>query len=206
MKKYSVSEIKKIIGKNLLVIILFGLVFGAAFGLVAKHRQSTDYIASRNMIVSHSFNKATNKSSLVEADRELIPTYQSILKDEAVAKAARQYLPKKIRKDYKADDILESVTSSSKPTSLIITIHAKTDDAKTSIAIVNAMGKAFQKKLPQIDKNAGSVSLLSKANEENVDTITKPSAKKYAVVGAALGVLVGMILSFSATSVRHFTK
>lgn len=206
MKKYSVSEIKKIIGKNLLVIILFGLVFGVAFGLVAKHRQSTDYIASRNMIVSHSFNKATNKSSLVEADRELIPTYQSILKDEAVAKAARQYLPKKIRKDYKADDILESVTSSSKPTSLIITIHAKTDDAKTSIAIVNAMGKAFQKKLPQIDKNAGSVSLLSKANEENVDTITKPSAKKYAVVGAALGVLVGMILSFSVTSVRHFTK
>ena len=68
------------------------------------------------------------------------------------------------------------------------------------------MGKAFQKKLPQIDKNAGSVSLLSKANEENVDTITKPSAKKYAVVGAALGVLVGMILSFSVTSVRHFTK
>ena len=48
--------------------------------------------------------------------------------------------------------------------------------------------------------------MLSKANEENVDTITKPSAKKYAVVGAALGVLVGMILSFSVTSVRHFTK
>ena len=155
MKKYSVSEIKKIIGKNLLVIILFGLVFGAAFGLVAKHRQSTDYIASRNMIVSHSFNKATNKSSLVEADRELIPTYQSILKDEAVAKAARQYLPKKIRKDYKADDILESVTSSSKPTSLIITIHAKTDDAKHRLRLLMLWEKPSKRSFHKLIRTRG---------------------------------------------------
>lgn len=207
MKKYSISEAKSLILKNLVAIILLGIIFGGVMGLVAKHRQQTYYTATRNLIVSHNLKHInSDKKSIVQADQELIPTYQSIIKDRSVAKQAHGYLPEKLRKKYSTDDVQKSISTSAKQNTLVIVVHSKTGSANASIKIVNAVTKAFQKQLPTIDKNAGQVVLLSEANKEDVDTKTKPSAKKYAVAGAALGVLIGMIFSFSYTSIKHLAK
>ena len=55
-------------------------------------------------------------------------------------------------------------------------------------------------KLPEIDKRAGNVQLLAKSTINSVDSITKPSFKKYVAVGSALGILIGMVIAFSVTT------
>ena len=204
MKKFSIKKLTKRVVNNILLIIICGVVFGVLFGLVAHHKASTNYNASRAVMVTHNFNRSRNRSSAVEADQHLVPTYQDILSDNAISKAARKNLPKGIRKEYTTDKINHAVTSSAKGDSLVIVVHAKTDSAKDSVAIVNAVTKAFKTELPKIDAQAGKVHLLSKATEESVISNTRPSAKKYTVLGIGLGILLGMVLSVLLTTWKSF--
>ena len=53
-KNYSMQDLSKIIVKNLLVIIIFTILGGGAFGLLAKHKRSTTYTAERSVVPSFS--------------------------------------------------------------------------------------------------------------------------------------------------------
>ena len=113
---------------------------------------------------------------------------------------ARKYLSKDIKKEYSSDRIAHIVEANAKPNSLVINISARTDSAKASVEIVNAVSKSMKDKLPEIDKRAGNVQLLAKSTINSVDSITKPSFKKYVAVGSALGILIGMVIAFSVTT------
>lgn len=202
MNSYSMKDIFKIIISNIVTIILCGIICGGLFGMYAHHKKSTTYTSSRSIFVTHDLNKANNKKSQVEADQSLIPTYRDILKDQIVMKNARQRLPHKLRDKYSVDDISQAISTSSKPDSLVIVVHAKAKKAVDSAQIVNAVTDSFKQELPRVNGEAGHVHLLSKANKKDARSTTRPSTKKYLVVGTAFGLLLGMILSFSVTTVR----
>lgn len=204
MKNFSIKGLTKVIINNVLLIIICAIIFGGLFGLFAHHKESTTYNASRAIMVTHNFNRSKEKSSAVEADQHLIPTYQDILTDNTISKAAKKNLPKKIRTKYTVNQINHAVSSSAKGDSLIIVVHAKTDNEKDSIALVNAVTKAFKTELPKIDAQAGKVHLLSKATEDSVVSNTSPSVKKYAILGIGLGILLGMVLSVLLTTWKNF--
>ena len=69
-----------------------------------------------------------------------------------------------------------------------------------SVKIANAVAEAAQTQLPKYSPNNSNVRILTRATRDNVSAKTTPSVKKYVVLGAALGLLVGMILSFSITT------
>lgn len=202
MSSYSIKDILKTITGNIVTIILCGIIFGGLFGMYAHHKKSTTYTSSRSIFVTHDFNRANNKKSQVEADQSLVPTYRDILEDQIVMKNARERLPHKIRKQYSVNDISQAISTSAKPDSLVIVVHAKTKKAVDSTEIVNAVTNAFKYELPKVNGEAGNVHLLSKANEKDARSVTRPSTKKYIVVGIAFGLLLGMILSFSITTLR----
>lgn len=204
MKEYSIKNITKAITSNIILIIICAVVIGGGFAFIAHHKQSTIYTASRGIMVTHNYNRTRNRSSAVDADQHLIPTYQDILNDNSVAVRARKKLPKNIRKHYSVADINHVVTSTSKGDSLVINVHAKTNSAKDSVAIVNAVTASFKNELPKIDAQAGKVHLLSRAERNNVDSVTKPSIKKYTILGVGLGILFGMVLSILLTTWRKF--
>lgn len=202
MNNYSIKSITKIIINNILLIIILALLFGCLFGVVAKSKKVTTYTATRSIIITHNM----IKRSTIASDRDLIPTYQDILKDQSIADNARNYLPKKIKKQYSTNDIQESINSTSRPDSLVINVHAKTKDAKVSTEIVNAVTKSFKKELPKIDGQAGRVQLLSKARVKDADSFTKPSIKKYTALGIALGTILGMVIAFTTTTYSKIMK
>ena len=53
--KYSLNDILTIIWKNIIVIISFSIIGGVMFGIYAKHRVNTTYIAERSILISHNF-------------------------------------------------------------------------------------------------------------------------------------------------------
>lgn len=198
--KYTLKSIGSILIKNIFLIVICGVLFGGLFGLIAKHRQTTTYIADRSIIISHDKTVSRTPNSQVLADQNMIPTYQDVIDNPMITSNARKYLSKDIKKEYSSDRIAHIVEANAKPNSLAINISARTDSAKASVEIVNAVSKSMKDKLPEIDERAGNVQLLAKSTVSSVDSITKPSFKKYVAVGSALGILIGMVIAFSVTT------
>ena len=61
--KYSLNDILTIIWKNIIVIISFSIIGGVMFGIYAKHRVNTTYIAERSILISHNFENERNANS-----------------------------------------------------------------------------------------------------------------------------------------------
>lgn len=195
-----------------IIAVVLMILGGLAFGMLAKHRQKTEYVANRNIVIAHNLNEAKNDVSrnggnpIVDGDMAMMSTYQDIAEDPAISASARQYLPSKIKKQYNTDKINDSIKAKSHQQSLVLTISSKTKSAKDSVAIANAAAKAMKKELPEIQPGAGKVRLLEKATAKNATSETTPHAKKYALVGAALGLLIGLVVAFLRITLKDIVK
>ena len=135
-KKYSLNDLIKIIWKNIIVIIVFAVIGGSGFFILAKHKQSTTYTAERSMMISHSLD-SKRAHSQVSADLAMIPTYEDLIKSRQVTESTWKALPKSIRKETSPKSISDNIDTNNRPESLVITVKATTKDANQSLAIAN---------------------------------------------------------------------
>lgn len=199
MQSIKIKNISKIVWNNILVIVIATIVFGLAGGLYAKHKQHTDYESVRNMMTGRSY-KGTAANEEVQADINLGKTYAKIIESRDVAQAAHKNLPKNIRKKYSVKDMGSMVKAHPVMQTTIVKVSAKAGTAKASSSIVNAVTEAAAKQIPKKVPSAGKVSLFAKETADDAHGTTVPSAKKYALLGAAVGFLLGMVVAFSVTT------
>lgn len=197
--------------KSIILILALAVIFGGAFGFLAKHRQSTTYTAHRSVLISHNYQAAptqnNDQNAQVMADQNLMPTYEELSQGRTVAKETRSLLPKKLQKKYTTDDLDSMIHAKSHQQSLILEMKVETGSSATDAAkIVNAAAEAVQKELPRLKAGVGTVTTLAKATANDVTSETTPKAKKYAVVGAALGGLVGIVISFGGIAIKDFLR
>lgn len=200
--EYSLGRFFKLIVKNIIIIVVCMVLGGGLAGLYAKHKQSTTYSARTNIVVGHNLDKVHYRNSTVMSDLNMMDTYEDQIKDPQVMNRAHSLLPKNLRKKYSAKEIESDVHVSSEDHSLIMEIKATTSSKKNSPKIANAVAKAFKDEFKQMNPSSAEVKLLAPAKEKDVTSKTSPSAKKYAVLGAALGILMGMLIAFGWTSYR----
>lgn len=198
-KSVSMNDISKIVWKNLFLIIISTLIFGVIGALYAKHEKHTNYESVRSMVTGRPYNGAAANEE-VQADISLGETYAKIIESDDVAKSARKTLPNSLRKKYSAQQISSAVNADPVTQTTIIKVSAQTSSAKDSAAIVNAVTAAAAKTIPQKIPSAGNISLFSKATASEAQSKTSPSTKKLAIKGAAVGFLVGIIISFTVTT------
>ena len=148
-KKYSLNDLIKIIWKNIIVIIVFAVIGGSGFFILAKHKQSTTYTAERSMMISHSLD-SKRAHSQVSADLAMIPTYEDLIKSRQVTESTWKALPKSIRKETSPKSISDNIDTNNRPESLVITVKATTKDANQSLAIANTTVEVAKKELPKI--------------------------------------------------------
>ena len=200
-----VKDIQKIIKNNIIAIICFTIIGGLVGACYAKLNKRTTYSAQTNILIGHNLSRTNHPNSTVQADLSMMDSYRELLKDKQVLNKARKELPKNIRKDYTAADIEHSLSVDNKPQTLVLNVRVTTSSANDSTSIVNAISKAAQKELPKIKPGIGNVRTLSFAKKNDATSKTSPSIKIYLVLGAALGLLVGMIVSFSLTTLKNFS-
>lgn len=213
MKKYTAKELTKMVWKSIALIIILALIGGLGMGLVAKHRQKTTYVATRNVLISHNITRYSSNTtrngqsnSIVNDDQQMMDTYKQVVQDNQVLSAAHRKLPKKLQKKYSVDDMGSIVSAKTKPTTLILSIKAETKSAKNSAIVANVTADALKQQLPKIQPGVGHVVPLSKAKAKYADSVTRPHAKKYAAVGVAIGGLLGIIISFTAVTLKGMVK
>lgn len=212
MKNYTIKDFMNKFGKDICIVIILALLGGVFMGLDARHKKTTTYTATRSIVISHNVEKTlqsergNTNDSIVNEDNNMMPTYKDIAENGTIAAAARKSLSKKMRSKYSSDDIKSAVHAKVTPQSLVMELKAQTGSRKDSVAIVNATAQAMQKQLPKLQPGSGKVTLLQKATVDSTTSETKPSVKKHAVVGLALGGLLGLIIVFVAETIRNFLK
>lgn len=210
MKKYTLKNMWHSYGKGLIVVIIFALLGALALGGRAMKKKSTTYTASRQIVISHnitnnlSSNNNNSNTSIVAEDSNMMPTYKDIAENAVIANKARTYLSHSMRKKYSADDIKSSISAKVSQQSLVMDLKSKTKSSKDSVKIVNAVSRAMKNELPRLQPGSGRVTLLQKATNDDVSSETTPSVKKHAVVGFALGALLGLIIDFIVITIKNF--
>lgn len=208
MNTYSFSELIKKVWKSLAVIVIFALIGGFGMGILAKKHQTTTYTAETSVIISHNLEENRHirdaQDDMVNADMNMMPTYESIAKNMATANEAHKLLSKKLKKSYSVSDIDNAVTAQIKPQSLVMNIRAESKSSNDSIAIANVSAKALKEELPKLQSGVGHIRIVNRASKNTVSSKTSPSIKKHAVVGMVLGGLVGLIISFVVVSYKEF--
>ena len=202
-KKYSINEIKKIICRNVLMIIIFMIIGALCAGLYAKKRQITSYTAKADILIGQNINSTNYKNSAVQAGLSMMKTYEKIVENNETMKMAHDSLSHKDRKKIKEGEFQSDVKASSHPDSLILTISSTTGNCYQSIKMTNAVANISKKQINKYSPVTSNVKIISKATKQNTVSVTHPSIKKYVVLGAAIGVLVGMIFSFSLTTWKN---
>ncbi|WHO86060.1 YveK family protein [Limosilactobacillus oris] len=195
----SLKNISKVVWSNIIVIVIATLLFGIVGGLYAKHKQHTDYVSNRNLMTSSSYRGAAANEE-VQANINLGDTYAKIIESDDVARVARQKLPKSLKKEYGTNQISSMVKAHPVQQTTILKVSARADTAKASATIVNAVTEAATDQIPKKVPSARKISLFAKEDAADAQKITTPSIKKFTLIGAAVGFLVGMVLAFSVTT------
>lgn len=190
--------------KMLILIIVMTFIGGAGMFVLAKHRQTTSYEATRSVIISHDIHPVSNynngNGNYSSSDIDMMTTYKNLSEDPTIAKAARKQLPSSIKKKYSANEIADSVSAHVSQQSLLMELKVRAHSKRDAAKIVNAVASGMQKELPKIQPGAGKVRLLAPATQSSVEMEKTPHTKKYVVVGCALGALVGLIIFFVVTT------
>ena len=205
-KSYSIDDISKIILKNIILILVLVVLGMGCLGFYAKHKQTTTYTASREILIGHNLDTVSYKNSQAMADMSMMQTYSELVQDRLVLSKARKELPKKLQKRYSVSDLESAVDAKPRAGEIILDIYAKVGSAKDAALIVNAVTDATKQELPKIKAGIGQIEPLSKAYASDVKSQTSPSAKKYAILGFALGALAGMVIAFVRTTFKHLVK
>ncbi|HIX36120.1 MAG TPA: lipopolysaccharide biosynthesis protein [Candidatus Limosilactobacillus merdigallinarum] len=200
--KQSLANISKIILKNLIIIVIFMILGGGCAGLYAKHKQTTSYSARTNIVIGHNLDRNNYRNSTVMSDLNMMDTYEDQIKDPQVMRKAHSLLPKKLRYRYNVSDLTKDTHTSSEDHSLVMEIRVTTDNPNASTKIANSVAHAFKDEFRSMNPSSAEVKLLAPARKSDAVSRTSPSAKKYAVLGAALGALIGMLIAFGWTSYK----
>lgn len=186
--------------KIIISLALFVILGSLVTGLYAKHKRKTTYLSQTNILLEKNFSNRNVQNTTVLANINMMDTYKDMAEDPLVYKEAHNLLTKKLKRQITEKELKESIDIGSKPNSLILNVRATTNSKKKSVAIVNATSSAICKEIAKNNPQMGEVQILSKARNVNVVSKTTPSLKKYIVLGGALGLLVGMIITLSVVS------
>lgn len=200
---YTLMDFCKLVLKHILTIIIFALAFGILLGGYAKLKQTTTYSAHRNIVVSHNVDKvnAKDKNSRVLADMQMMTTYTKVADDQAIYNKAQKILKNKYHLKMDTQMIKSAVKMESEPQTVIMSVTASGKKEGKVVKIANAISLAIKEELPALINNTGTIKLLSPAIKSDLKSTTGPSAKKYAVLGVAAGLFVGLIVVFGRYTV-----
>ncbi|MCC4482222.1 capsular biosynthesis protein [Limosilactobacillus reuteri] len=202
-RNYTLGSMSKIITKNILIIGILTILGAVIGGLYANNKKTTNYFADSTVMINANLNNTDYKNSALLAEKGMMKTYEEIAGNQESMLIAKKYLPKEMRKSLTVEEMMSAVKVNSSPDSLILNFSVKTESSTDSVEIANAVAKAATLILPKYSQNNSIVKVLTRANKKNVNSNTTPSVKKYIVMGASLGLLVGMIFSFSITTWKH---
>ena len=196
MEELDIIEILYALKKKIKYIIATVVIFAMAGLIYSKFLVTPMYKSSTTFVLSKSTEDNTQSDGNININDEaitqndvtlnskLVSTYSEIIKSKTIAKEVINTLGL----DMSPDELISSVTVTSKDDTELIEITVSTEDSKLSADIANSLTEVFREKVNQIYK----------IDNLSVIDIAEPSSLPYnigTVKNIVIFALVGLIIS-----------
>ncbi len=191
-KEIDLRVIFSIIKRNLIMIIIFILVFGAGFYAYSRFFIPKKYSASATLIVN---NKDSDRNAVnyteITAAQNLADVYAIIIKSETVL----QQVIDDLNLDMTYSELKNTISVDPVNNTQVIQVsmtHTDADYAKEVIAdLVEVAPPIIADKV-----DAGSVKVIDEAKISNEGNPVSPNSKRNALIGALVGLVLALVIVF----------
>ncbi len=186
---YALKKKMKYIVATVVIFAVVGLIY-SKFLVTPMYKSSTTFVLSKSTEdnTQSDGNININDEAITQNDvtlnSKLVSTYSEIIKSKTIAKEVINTLGL----DMSPDELISSVTVTSKDDTELIEITVSTEDSKLSADIANSLTEVFREKVNQIYK----------IDNLSVIDIAEPSSLPYnigTVKNIVIFALVGLIIS-----------
>lgn len=185
----NIVPLLKEILKKLWLIILVGIIVGGAVFAGAKVLIKPSYRSGFTAYVNNKQGKKTTDyltSSDVNAAKELVLTYKSIISSNSILSAAAE----SIGVDLSYNELAKKVSTEVKDETEIITVYVVDTDPQFAYDYAQAISKTAPAYMAQIVEGS-SMKIID--HPEYSDKRFKPSYSRYAIIGFLIGALLVVI-------------
>lgn len=192
----SISDLFKIIWKNIVLVLVLAIVFAiAVFGFAKLKNRNPSYAAQRNIVIYHNNTDQRGQFGQYTRDMGMMKTYKEIGNDDIILKSVQNKMKKVKGYSGTLKSLRTKVNVSEKDQSTVLTARALDKSPKIAATIANETASIYQKKVTKII-NAGEVKLLAKADKGSAKIVGNLPAKKFAVIGFVFGGVVGILTAW----------
>lgn len=188
----SISLLWEIFRKNILSIVVWtvlGFVFSvviAFFFITPKYSSNIDLLINQKRTDSQAMYTAQ------QADLQAINTYKDVISKDAVLRPVLKQIRRSNNFTGDFETLQNMVTVKNQPNSQVISVEVIDDNAYRAADIANTIGQVFTKKIKKMMK-VDNVTIVTHAKADVVPV--SPNKKLYALIGLAVGFLIGFLIS-----------
>jgi capsular polysaccharide biosynthesis protein len=187
----SLKELFQTVKKRLLLIIIITAIATVATGIVSYFVIKPVYQASTQILVNQIDNNQPLNYNNVQANVQLINTYNVIIKSPAIL----DKVVNELNTGLTSDQLNKEITVTSQTNSQVINLSVQDPNPVRAAQIANTTAEVFQTEVPKIMK-VNNVSIIAKATVTNHQIPVKPNKKLNIVIALVVGLLAGVGVAF----------
>lgn len=188
-EEISLMDIFTIIKKHLLMIIGLTVVGLLTAFLVTSALMTPQYASSTQLLVNHESTESTIQQSEINANIQLINTYEDIIRNPIILEQVQEELTL----NQSIDDLREKITVQTDQTSQVFSVQVEDTNPYLASDIANTTAKVFSENIDDI-MSVDNVSIISEAVPS--ENPSSPNVLLNTLVGAVLGLIVGLTIAF----------
>lgn len=192
-KTINLLEFLALLKSNILLIVASGLLCAIGAFLISNYVMDAQFSATTNILVSQGVSTSqTIELGEIETNLRMIQTYRDVFQDPIVLEDTAKVLNNR----YTSEELKNKISVDIQTDSQVFAVTAVDNNPEIAAAIANETAKAFQENVEEVI-SIDNVAILSPA-KSNPSAIY-PNVPFQTVLGAAIGVLLGIIMALVKT-------
>lgn len=188
-EEISLMDIFAIIKKHLLMIVGLTVVGLLAAFFVTSTLMTPKYASSTQLLVNHESRESTIQQSEINANIQLINTYEDIIRNPIILEEVRDDLTL----NHTIEDLRNMITVQTDQNSQVFSIAVEDPNPYLASDIANTTANVFSENIDDI-MSVDNVSIISEAIPS--ENPSSPNVILNTLVGAVLGLIIGLTIAF----------
>lgn len=187
----NIKELFRILIKRWWLIALFTIVVASLIGVITFFILTPKYEASTQILVNQKNSANQLDVSQMVSNIELINTYSVIIKSPAILGKVIDKL--ELKETIK--ELNKNIKINSQSESQVFSLTVRDTNPERAVLVANSISETFQQEIKVI-MNVDNVSILAKAEKENIPIPVSPNLKLNIAIGVVAGLIMGIGLVF----------
>ena len=188
----SLQEIIKIIKKRLLLIISLTIASVGIAIVLSFYIFTPIYQANTQILVNpNGSGEEAYSWTQIETDLQLISTYNNVITSPIILSKVIEEL----ELDTTPEQLTNQITLLSEDDSKVLNLEVQDSNPELAVSIANTTVEVFKEEIPNL-MNVDNINILSIAKLSENPSPIKPDKKLNIVIGAIIGIMLGIGLAF----------